>query len=211
MKYIQTLTGRITIGKPTSIENLTGNNISDEVLALHKCYPYVDNTDAAIPAGMKWAGTTTDTLTNGMVTRTNDVIPMTTDELATAKLEALASKLEEVRTIGRTKRAEIVADASPYEAASWTLKRGEAVAYNEARNANPPTHSPTMAPMLAMEAAVRVVSLDSIVDRVLANASALSQAEAAIAGSEGKHNDALALLDTIELIEAYDTSLGWAI
>ncbi|MDX8385973.1 MAG: hypothetical protein R8M11_05600 [Gallionella sp.] len=132
-------------------------------------------------------------------------------EVVADKANALAEKLEEVRMIGRIKRAEIVADASPYEAASWSLKRVEAMAYNTARAATPPTHSPTLAPMLAVEATVRGVTLDVIVDRVLVNSNGLSQAEAAIAGSEGKHSDAIKALANAAEVRDYDETVGWAL
>ena len=212
MKYIQALAGIVTAGKPTSIGNITGtDNISDADLAGHSVYPFIDNTNQPLPANMKATDSTTDTLANGVVTRTRDVVAMSPEEIVADKASALVEKLEAVRMIGRFKRAEIVADASPYEAASWSIKRAEAMAYDTARNEVPPTHSPGLAPMLAVEATVRGVTLDTIVDRVLANAAALSQAEAAIAGSEGKHSDSLKVLGTAAEIRDYDETAGWAL
>ncbi|GEM_PF-6964897 len=202
----------VTVGKPSGIASMTGtDNLTDAELALLGVYPFVDESGQPPPDGMKMLGSTTDMLANGVVTRTKDTVAMSAAEIAADKDSALTEALEEVRMIAKFKRAEIVHDASPYEAAGWSLKRAEAMAYDTARNATPPTHSPALAPMLAMEATVRGVTLDVIVDRVIANATALSQAEAAIAGSEGKHSDALKAFATAAEIRTYDATAGWAL
>lgn len=91
----------------------------------------------------------------------------------------------------------MTAGITPAEMASWSIKRGQAMAYQG---------DPAACPMLAAEAAARGVPLSAIVDRVLAAASALSAAEAAIAGTAGRHKDAV---KTAADPSAYDWSGGW--
>lgn len=94
-------------------------------------------------------------------------------------------------------RNSMTADTTPAEMASWGIKRGEALAY---------AGDPAACPMLAAEAAARGVPLTAIVNRVLTAAAALSAAEAAIAGTAGRHKDAVrAAADPA----GYDWSAGW--
>jgi hypothetical protein len=146
----------------------------------------------------------TDVISATKVIRTQTVVPLDATELIQLATDTLAQKKEEVRDIGREKRDVIVDYASPYEAASWSLKKAEADAYN----LDPATAS---TPILSGESAVRGISLADIVARVTANASAFSAAEANISGSEGKHNDALDALTTTPDLLAYDVTIGWVI
>lgn len=99
-------------------------------------------------------------------------------------------------------RDQVVAGISPAEMASWGIKRAEAQAYHASGN-------PDDAPMLGIEAAARGVTLQAVVDRVLAKATALSQLEAAIAGTAGRHADAVRACETFEATLAYDWTTGW--
>jgi hypothetical protein len=63
--------------------------------------------------------------------------------------------------------------------------------------------------MLALEGAARGTTTEDIVARVLRNADDFSRAEAVIAGTAGKHRDAIAALATADEITAYDITAGW--
>lgn len=102
----------------------------------------------------------------------------------------------------RALRDAAVAGISPAEMASWPIKRGEALALAAGGSA-------ADAPMLVAEAAARGVPLTDIVARVQGNAGALAMLEAAIAGTEGKHRDAVKALPTFEAVLAYDFTSGW--
>lgn len=95
-----------------------------------------------------------------------------------------------------------MAGVSPAEMASWPMKYAEAVAYRK----NP---SPASAPMLNAEAAVRGVTLESIVARVEANAPQYMMLEATYRGAAGKHKDAIMAAATFEEIRNYDWRIGW--
>lgn len=94
-------------------------------------------------------------------------------------------------------RAQFLAPASPYEAASWSLKLAEAKAY------------PSATPMLDIEAQARGVPLADLVAKVLAKATALAQLEAVISGVNGKHNDSIKAMTDIEAVKAYDWRGGY--
>lgn len=116
--------------------------------------------------------------------------------------DAIAKKCAHVDTIAIEKRSTVVGNVSPYEAASWSIKRAEAVAYSASEN-------PSDAPMLSLEAANRGVPVSNIVSRVSANAAAFGTYESAIAGVAGKHKDVLKTLTTVAEIQAYDITTGW--
>lgn len=123
--------------------------------------------------------------------------------------DALAGLKADCDAIAVTKRATITRGISPAEMASWPIKRAEALAYQASANA-------ADAPMLQVEAAARGVTLAVLADKVLVKAALLSQFEAAIAGNNGRHNDALDALaaaqgTTVEQMEAYDITTGWPV
>lgn len=115
--------------------------------------------------------------------------------------------IEQIDGHARTLRDQIVAGISPAEMASWAIKRAEAQAYVASNN-------PTDAPMLAVEAASRAVSLDILANLVLQKAVGLAQLEAIIAGTAGRHTDTVRALAeapgaTADDLLAYDWSTGW--
>jgi hypothetical protein len=87
------------------------------------------------------------------------------------------------------KRIKLAGPPSP-EYASWPLKLAEA------NNGG--------GPLLQMEADARGVPLAALVERVIGNAAAYEQAEALIAGTAGRHKDAVSALTTIEELRDYD-------
>lgn len=99
-------------------------------------------------------------------------------------------------------RDSVVSVYSSGEMASWPVKRGEALAYQASSNA-------ADAPILSAEATARGETLQSIVDRVLANASSLSTIEAQISGVAGLHKDAVTAKTTFSEVVYYDYSAGW--
>lgn len=102
----------------------------------------------------------------------------------------------------RALRDAVVAGISPAEMASWSIKRAEAQATTASGDA-------ADAPMLAIEAAARGIPLQAVVDLVRAKAAALSTLEAAIAGTAGRHADAVRACTSFADALAYDWSTGW--
>lgn len=87
------------------------------------------------------------------------------------------------------KRIQFAGHPSP-EYGAWPLKLAEAQAGG--------------GPMLAMEAQARGVPQDELISKVLANAESFQQMEAWIAGTAGKHRDAINALQTREELINYD-------
>lgn len=109
--------------------------------------------------------------------------------------DALSAVVRAIDDYAASLRNLACAPASPFEAASWSLKIAEAKAGGGA--------------MLSTEAAARGVTLEAMVARVLGNAGALGALEATISGVAGKHKDAARLLTEREEILAYDWREGW--
>ena len=103
---------------------------------------------------------------------------------------------------GKALRDEKLQSVSPGEMASWYMKLAEARSFSKTGNAED-------APALALEAQVRGVSLADLCALVDANAQALSSLEAVIAGNEGRHKDAVRLLQSFDAVAEYDYSTGW--
>lgn len=102
----------------------------------------------------------------------------------------------------RMLRDKVVVGVSAAELASWTIKQSEAAAFQA-------TGQATSAPTLGHEAQARGVSLAAIVARVAQNAPVFLSLEATIAGTAGRHKDAVRLTATFEAALAYDWSGGW--
>ena len=109
-----------------------------------------------------------------------------------AKVEALAT----------AKRNAVVAPYSPGEMASWPIKRAEALAYQASGNS-------ADAPNLSVEASARGMALSTLVGKVLQDAARFAGIEAAIAGTSGRHRDAIKAMTTHEQIMAYDYTTDW--
>lgn len=118
--------------------------------------------------------------------------------LASAKAEVCAR----IDRLAKAKRDAIVADFSPAEMASWPIKREEARQY-VGIDANVPT--------LAAEAVARGVGTQVIVDKVLAKSATLLALEAQIAGTNGRHADAINALETFDAVALYDFATGWPV
>jgi len=95
-----------------------------------------------------------------------------------------------------------VANISPAEMSSWPIKLAEAAAFAASGN-------PSDAPLLSIEATARGCTLAELVGKVGGNATGLAALEAAIAGTSGKHRDAVRALATFADVLAYDWHTGW--
>lgn len=99
-------------------------------------------------------------------------------------------------------RDAVVANISPAEMSSWTIKLDEAQKYQASNNS-------ADAPNLQTEATARGIALSDLVTKVLNKATALSALEANIAGVQGKHGDAVRALTDFGPVLSYDWSGGW--
>lgn len=116
-----------------------------------------------------------------------------------ALVNTLSKKIEALAT---SKRNAVVAPFSPGEMASWPIKRAEALAYQASGNA-------ADAPNLNNEASARGITLAALAGKVLVDAARFAGVESAIAGTSGKHRDAVRALTTHADIMAYDYTTGW--
>jgi hypothetical protein len=94
-----------------------------------------------------------------------------------------------------------VAAYSPGELAGWPILRAEADAYTADQSASIPN--------ITSEAQIRGCDIPTLVQKVQANASYFDNLRAQIAGTSGKHRDAVAALDSFAAVLAYDYSTGW--
>lgn len=108
------------------------------------------------------------------------------------KIEAMATQ----------KRNIVIAPFSAGEMSAWPIKRSEAILFKQ-------TNNPSDAPYLANEATIRGITLLTLVDKVIADAARFSNIEAAIAGTSGKHRDAIKSLTTFEQVMNYNYTTGW--
>lgn len=122
------------------------------------------------------------------------------DSLETAQAITIAA----IEALAKSKRDAVVADYSPAEMSAWSMKRAEALAFSTSEDA-------AAAPALVMEAQVRGIPLNELVDKVLAKAAALSQLEASIAGTCGKKQDAVRACTTVQHVADLvdDIGTGW--
>jgi hypothetical protein len=95
----------------------------------------------------------------------------------------IAEKKLEIDEYAKELRIKAAGGMSP-EQSSWAIKSAQAQKYAA-------TSNPADASLLAAEAAYRGDTLQSVVDRVLANAGGLLEMEARIAGVAGKHKDSV--------------------
>lgn len=140
----------------------------------------VFNDNAACPPG--WTDTT------GQTTRT-------LEQVKTIKSAAVAAHAKALRD-------RVVGAYSAGELASWSIKLAEASKYALTGQASD-------APMLSAEAQARGIELLALVQKVGGNATTFAGLEAAIAGADGKHRDAIKALSTFDEVAAYDYLTGW--
>lgn len=142
-----------------------------------------------------------------------------------SEVEAFISAFDGVSAARDAKKAEISAHAAtlrekategytPAEMASWQRKYEEARRYT----VEPSSESEAKVEgvyLIWMEAQARGVTTKNIADRVKANGAALLAYEAAVAGTEGRHRDAVDAISeaddiaTMRAIQGYDYLVGW--
>lgn len=110
----------------------------------------------------------------------------------------------QIEKMATSKRNVVVSPYSPGEMAAWPIKRAEALTYQSSGN-------PSDVPNLNAEAASRGMSLQTLVTKVLSDAARFSWIEAHIAGTSGKHRDAIRTCQTIEEITSYNYNTGWPV
>lgn len=138
---------------------------------------------------------------DGVLVTSNDVIVQSIIDGFTLT-DLINVRCSYVDKLATNKRNKVIATYSPGEMAAWPIKRSEAILYKQ-------TSTPTDAPYLANEAAIRGITLVSLVDKVIADATTFSNIEAAIAGTSGKHRDAIKSLTTFEQVMNYNYTTGW--
>ncbi|MDR2186846.1 MAG: hypothetical protein LBE62_02205 [Azonexus sp.] len=118
--------------------------------------------------------------------------------------EAKAAVCIDILKLAKQKRDAATADIAPAEMASWAIKLAEAAAYKKNKDK-------TEAKLLEKEAKARGISLDALIVKVDGNAEQLSDLEAAISGTDGKHRDAVMALTDWAALYAYDYHAGWPV
>jgi hypothetical protein len=99
-------------------------------------------------------------------------------------------------------RDAVIADISAAEMASWPIKLAQAAAYALSGNE-------ADAPMLALEAQARALTLAELVAKVDTKAQQFAALEAQIAGVDGYHRDRIRALSSFTAVLAYDYRTGW--
>lgn len=122
------------------------------------------------------------------------------DDLATAK----AKRQAEINLFASGLRNTVIRGRSGGEMASWAIKLAEARAYASSGNQ-------ADAPTLSTTAAIRGISVEALVGKVLEQAAPFLQAEAVIDGYRGKHCDAVDAMIDVQSIIAYDWHTGWPV
>lgn len=138
---------------------------------------------------------------DGVLTSSNDLAVQSIIDNFTLQ-ELKDRRCAYVDKLATDKRNKVIAPYSPGEMSSWPIKLAEARQFGVSGN-------PADAQFLAREAAKRGISLQQLVDKVIANAAQLSAIEADIAGVNGMHRDAVRALLTHEQALAYDYTAGW--
>lgn len=131
----------------------------------------------------------------------NAIMQIDSSYSITACADYVCKIIDEIAT---NKRNKVIAPYSPGEMAAWPIKRAEALAYQASGNA-------TDAPNLNAEATARGMPLPTLVNKVLSDAARFSWIEAHIAGTSGKHRNAIRNCQTIEEITSYNYNTGWPV
>jgi hypothetical protein len=116
--------------------------------------------------------------------------------------QSRAYKKAEITAHAKRLRDKVVSAVSAGEMASWSIKQSEARKFAA-------TGLTADAPLLSAEAAARGVDLLEIVSRVAGNATRFAALEAQIGGVDGRHRDALDLINDFDSIAAYDYLIYW--
>lgn len=146
------------------------------------------------------------------------IVPVTAtpdeDPVALSFGETQQQLIKEVDIIARNLRNSLMQEYSPYEAASWPIKYGEALAYTKALSESATEEAAALlAPSLNKEASDRGITLAELIEKVLSKAAQFLQIETLISGYAGKLIDQLkAVADgDMEALLAIDIESEWAI
>lgn len=115
--------------------------------------------------------------------------------------QAKAYVCNQVITLATEKFNQAIAGYSPGELAGWAILRAEATAYM--------TDPATATPSILAEAQMRGCTVAQLVLKVLANVQYYDGLRAQIAGTSGKHRDAITSLPDFASVLSYDFSAGW--
>jgi hypothetical protein len=119
-----------------------------------------------------------------------------------ALTDAAQWKSDQIDAYAKQLRDRALKAVSAGEMGMWATKYQEAKAFQASGLSSD-------APNLSVEAQQRGVTLSALCTRVLSNFSTIATREAKIAGTAGKHKDAVKALSTFAAIATYDYSAGW--
>lgn len=111
-------------------------------------------------------------------------------------------KLAEVDLFAARLRVKFLPNISAAEMASWSIKEKLARDYINSLGSSDPG-------LLAVEAAARGITLSELITKVLDKANAYQYLEGTISGLNGKHNDTIKSLSTIDEVVNYNFTTGW--
>lgn len=115
--------------------------------------------------------------------------------------QAIAYRCAQVEAHSKAIFDAAIAGYSSAETSRWPILRAEALAYR----ADPAAAVPS----ITTEASVRGCDVATLVNKILANADAFNALAAQIAGTSGRHRDAIRALPDFASLAAYDFSAGW--
>lgn len=115
--------------------------------------------------------------------------------------QAKASKCAAVIDKSREYFERATSTVAAAEMAGWPILRAEAMAYNASNTA--------ACPAMTIEAQARGCTIQELVAKVTSNTQRFDALRAAIAGTSGKHRDAINALATFEQVAAYNFNTGW--
>jgi hypothetical protein len=118
--------------------------------------------------------------------------------------DAKAHKAAEISAFAKAQFDVAIAGISAGELAGWPILRAEAIAYGASGN-------DADCPSIVQEATDRGIEVDALVAKINTNAAYFNSLRAKIAGTSGKHRDAVSALTTFAEVAAYDYSTGWSL
>lgn len=118
--------------------------------------------------------------------------------------QAQASKCLEVDKHAQTKFDNAVSGVSPAEMAGWSILREEQIKYEASGNTDD-------CPSIVSEAQVRGITVNALAAKVKGNAAQFNFLRASIAGTAGKHKDAIKFTVTFDEVSAYSFNVGWIV
>ena len=138
---------------------------------------------------------------NGAFVSDNDTaVQSLIDAYSIAQAQAYISV--NVNALTEAKFNKAIVGTSAAEMAGWSILRAEQIKYEASGLL-------TDCPSIVFEAAVRGLTVPELAAKVKINSIQFDQLRALIAGTSGKHRDAIKQLSTFEGISGYDFTTGW--